>query len=111
MSVSAQLPKMALQLFEPDPHAVYSIETAANLAQMSRRMILVYCRHGRISPMTEPGNRGYYFSGNAVRTLRRIQNLRIAGGINIAGVKIILNLSNKVEQLRSAVMHNGSPIP
>ena len=111
MSFSAQLPKMALQLFEPEPHAVYSIETAAHLAQMSRRMILVYCRHGLISPMTEPGNRGYYFSGNAVCTLRRIQNLRTVDGINLAGIKIILNLLNEVEQLRSDGMHNGSPIP
>jgi DNA-binding transcriptional MerR regulator len=102
---------MALQLFEPDPHAVYSIETTAHLAQMSRRMILVYCKQGLISPVTEARKRGSYFSGNAVCTLRRIQNLRIVSGINIAGIKIILNLLNEVEQLRSDGMHNGSTLP
>jgi len=37
--------------------------------------------------------------------------LRTVRGINVAGIKIILSLSNEVEKLRSAVMHNGSPIP
>jgi hypothetical protein len=46
MSFSAQPPKMAMQLFEPDPHTVYTIEEAAHLAQMSRHMILVYCKRG-----------------------------------------------------------------
>jgi DNA-binding transcriptional MerR regulator len=102
---------MALQLFEPEPRAVYTIETAAHLAQVSRRMILVYCKHGLISPVTEPRKRGYCFSGNAVCALRRIQKLRNVGGINLAGIKVILNLSNEVERLRSEVMHNGSAIP
>jgi DNA-binding transcriptional MerR regulator len=102
---------MALQLFEPDPHTVYTIETAAHLAQMSRRMILVYCKHGLISPVAEPRKHGYYFDGDTVRNLRCIQHLRTVGGVNLAGLKIILDLSNDVEELRSAVMHNGSPIP
>jgi hypothetical protein len=33
MSLSAKLPKMALQPFEPEPHTVYTIETAAHFAQ------------------------------------------------------------------------------
>ena len=106
-----QRPEMAIQLFEPDPHTVYNIETAAHLAQMSRRMILVYCKHGLISPVAKARRHGYSFNGNAIRSLRRIQNLRTVRGINVAGIKIILSLSNEVEKLRSAVMHNGSPIP
>jgi DNA-binding transcriptional MerR regulator len=102
---------MALQLFEPDPHTVYTIETAAHLAQMSRRMILVYCKHGLISPVAEPRKHGYYCDGDTVRSLRCIQYLRTVGDVNLAGLKIILDLSNDVEELRLAVMHNGSPIP
>jgi MerR family transcriptional regulator/heat shock protein HspR len=111
MSFSAQPPKMAMQLFEPDPHTVYTIEEAAHLAQMSRHMILVYCKRGLISPAVESRKHGYYFNGDTVRSLRRIQNLRTIGGINLAGIKIILDLSNEVEELRSAVTHNGSLIP
>jgi DNA-binding transcriptional MerR regulator len=109
MSLSAKLPKMALQPFEPEPHTVYTIETAAHFAQLSRRMVVVCCKHGLISPAAEPREHGYCFNGNAVRTLQRIQNLRTLDGMNLAGVRIILNLSDKVEELRSIVMHNGSP--
>jgi DNA-binding transcriptional MerR regulator len=109
VSFSRQLPKMAIQPFEPDPHTVYTIEAAAHFAQMSRRMILVYCKHGLISPAGEPREHGYSFNGNAVRTLRRIEDLRTVSGIDIVGIKIILNLSNRVEELRSTVMHDGLP--
>jgi MerR HTH family regulatory protein len=109
--LSAQRGKMAIQLFQPDPDTVYTIETAAQLAQMSHRMILVYCKQGLISPVAELRKHGYYFNGDTVRSLRRIQSLRTVDGLNLAGIKIIFNLSNEVNQLRSAVMHNGSPIP
>ncbi len=111
VSFSPQLPKTAIQPFEPDPHAVYTIEAAAHFAQMSRRMILVYYKHGLISPAAEPREHGYCFNGNAVRTLRRIEDLRTVSGINVSGMKIILNLSNTVEELRSIVMHDGLPNP
>ena len=61
---------MAIQPFEPDPHTVYTIEAAAHFAQISRRMILIYCKHGLISPAAEPKEYGYCFNGDAVRTLR-----------------------------------------
>ena len=111
VNFSPQLSKMALQPFDPDPHTVYTIETAAHFSQMSRRMVLVCCKHGLISPTAGLREHGYCFTGNAVRTLRRIQDLRTVGGINLAGIKIILNLSNKVEELRSILMHNGSANP
>jgi len=111
VSFSRQLPKMAIQPFEPDPHTVYTIEAAAHFAQMSRRMILVYCKHGLISPAAEPREHGYCFNGDAVRTLRRIEDLRTVSGIDVVGIKIILNLSNTVEELRSIVMHDGLPNP
>ena len=111
MNFSPQLSKMALQPFDPDPHTVYTIETAAHFSQMSRRMVLVCCKHGLISPTAGLREHGYCFTGNAVRTLRRIQDLRTVGGINLADIKIILNLSNKVEELRSILIHNGSANP
>ena len=43
--------------------------------------------------------------------LRRIEDLRSVSGINVVGIKIILNLSNRVEELRSTVMHDGLPNP
>jgi DNA-binding transcriptional MerR regulator len=111
VSFSRQLPKMAIQPFEPDPRTVYTIEAASHFAQISRRMILIYCKHRLISPAAEPREYGYCFNGDAVRTLRRIEDLRTVSGINVVGIKIILNLSNTVEELRSIVMHDGLPNP
>jgi DNA-binding transcriptional MerR regulator len=111
VSFSRQLPKMAIQPFEPDPRTVYTIEAASHFAQISRRMILIYCKHRLISPAAEPREYGYCFNGDAVRTLRRIEDLRTVSGIDIVGIKIILNLSNRVEELRSTVMHDGLPNP
>jgi hypothetical protein len=40
----------SLQLFEPEPEAMYTIEAAARLAQVPRRRILIYYKHGLVSP-------------------------------------------------------------
>jgi DNA-binding transcriptional MerR regulator len=91
----------ALQHFEPDTHAVYTIETAAQLAHLPRRTILIYCKHGLISPVIDPQCGGYYFNDEAIRNLRRIEYLRTVCGINLVGIKMILRLMNEAERLRA----------
>jgi hypothetical protein len=44
----------ALQLFEPDARTVYTIEAASSLAQVPRRLIVVYFKHGLVSPVMDP---------------------------------------------------------
>ena len=89
-----------IQLFESDPHQVYTIETAAHVAQVPRRAILIYCKHGLVSPVGDPVHGGYLFNDEGIRTLRRIEYLRTIGGVNLPGIKIILNLTNEVDRLR-----------
>jgi chaperone modulatory protein CbpM len=96
-------PMTALQLFEPDARAVYTIETAANLAQVPRRLIAVYYKHGLVSPVMDPACGGWCFNDEAIRILRRIEYLRTACGINLAGIKLTINLMNEVERLRDEV--------
>ena len=47
-------PISALELFEPAPELTYSIEEAARLAQVPRRLIAVYFRFGLVSPAADP---------------------------------------------------------
>ena len=94
---------LAVQTFEPDPVAVYSIETAAQLAGVPRRTILVYCKHGLISPMADPVIWGYWFSAETIRTLRKIQSLRITCGDDFSGIAMILELLNEVQVLRAQI--------
>jgi len=92
---------LAVKSFEPDPAAVYSIEVAAQLAGVPRRMILVYCKHGLISPTADPTLWGYWFDADAIRTLRQIESLRMTCGNDFPGIAMILDLMNEVHVLRA----------
>jgi DNA-binding transcriptional MerR regulator len=92
----------ALQRFEADPRVVYSIDTVAHLANVPRRVILIYYKHGLVSPVSDP-RQGYYFDAEAIRALRQIEQLRNRYGINLVGARVILDLMNEVQELRDQV--------
>ena len=97
---SVETPITTLQLFEPDARAVYTLEAAARLTQLPRRLIAVYFRHGLVSPVMDPACSGWYFNDEAIRILRRIEYLRTTCGLNIAGIKLIMDLARELELLR-----------
>jgi MerR family transcriptional regulator/heat shock protein HspR len=92
-----------IQLFDPPPDAVYTIEATSHLVNVSRRTILIYCKHRLLSPATVTSDHGYYFDGDAIRALRRIEALRTVCGDDLAGIKIILDLTAALERLQSDV--------
>src|ERR1700736_5722669 len=92
-----------IQLFDPPPDAVYTIEATSHLVNVSRRTILVYCKHHLLSPARTTADHGYYFDGDAVRGLRRIEALRTVCGNDFAGIKIILDLTAALKRLQSEV--------
>lgn len=104
MNTTASVSVRALQIFEPDPEAVYPIQTAANLARTRRHRILVYCNQGLVSPATTPEQNGYAFNGEGIRALRQIERLRDDLGINLAGTRMILDLMAQVDRLRREVL-------
>jgi DNA-binding transcriptional MerR regulator len=97
---SAQSPGTALQPFEPDAGSVYPIETVATLVQVPRRHIVVYFKHGLVSPVIDPAYGGWWFDDEAIQVLRRIEYLRAGCGINLTGIKLIMELTKEVELLR-----------
>jgi len=92
-----------IQLFEPPPDAVYTIEATSHLVNVPRRTILVYCKHQLLAPVTTTTEYGYYFDSDAIRALRRIEALRTICGDDFAGIKIILDLTVALERLQSDV--------
>ncbi len=92
-----------IQLFDPPPDAVYTIEATSHLVNVSRRTILIYCKHRLLSPATVTSDHGYYFDSDAIRALRRIEALRTVCGDDLAGIKIILDLTAALERLQSDV--------
>jgi DNA-binding transcriptional MerR regulator len=97
---SLESPMTTLQLFEPDARTVYTLEAAADLTQLPRRLIAVYFKHGLVSPVMDPACSGWYFNDEAIRILRRIEYLRTTCGLNMVGIKLIMDLAGEVERLR-----------
>jgi hypothetical protein len=93
-------PMCAIQLFDPTPGMVYSIEQASQLANVSRRRILIYCKQRLLSPIGSPELAGYWFDAEALRTLKRIEELRAVCDEPLAGISLILDLMREVQRLR-----------
>jgi DNA-binding transcriptional MerR regulator len=89
-----------IQLFEPPEDAIFTIEATSRLVNVSRRRILVYCKHHLVSPADGTADHGYYFDRDAIYTLRRIETLRTLCDKDFEGIKIILDLTAALERLR-----------
>ncbi len=77
--------------------AVYVISVAAELAGVHPQTLRIYERKGLVDPArTGGGSRRY--SDADIELLRRIQDLT-NDGLNLAGVKRVLELEAKVEKL------------
>src|SRR3954463_1763495 len=84
----------------PDDAPVYVISVAATLAGMHPQTLRQYDRLGFLSPGLTPG-RGRRYSARDIEMLRQVQRLSQDEGINLAGVKRILELESHVDALRA----------
>ncbi len=77
---------------------VYVISVAAELAGMHPQTLRIYERRGLLDPArTGGGSRRY--SERDIQQLRRINELT-AAGLNLAGVKAVMDLEDEVARLR-----------
>ena len=81
---------------EPD-RAVYVISVAAELAGVHAQTLRIYERKGLVEPARTPGGSRRY-SEIDIALLRRIQELTNEG-LNLAGVKRVLDLEQRLNQL------------
>jgi MerR family transcriptional regulator, heat shock protein HspR len=82
-------------------HSVHTIDVAARLAQVPRRLIVLYFKHGLVAPVDNSAAGDWYFDDEAIRVVRRIEQLRSACGLNLAGIKLVIALTAEVERLRT----------
>jgi DNA-binding transcriptional MerR regulator len=101
IAFQVERPMRAIQLFDPPADAVYTIDTTAHLVDVPRRAILVYCKHRLLSPLISARNGAYLFDRDAIRALRRVEALRTICGDDLAGIRIILDLTKQLERLQS----------
>jgi MerR family transcriptional regulator/heat shock protein HspR len=81
--------------------AVFVISVAAELAGMHPQTLRIYERKGLIDPYRTPGGTRRY-SQEDIERLRLISDLT-GQGLNLEGVKQVLNLQDEVERLRDKV--------
>mgnify|MGYP003603859605 CR=1 FL=1 len=92
---------LTVELFQPRPNILYSLDTAARLAAVSRRTLLRYCRAGLVHPSFQPPYGVMLFSEETVRAVRAIERLRAVEGLEFWVIKTLMGLLGEVEQLRA----------
>jgi MerR family transcriptional regulator/heat shock protein HspR len=79
---------------------VYVISVAAQLAGVHPQTLRIYERRGLLNPQRTTGNSRRY-SPRDVDRLRRIQRLTQEEGVNLAGVRIIMDLERQLDRVRA----------
>ncbi len=82
--------------------AVYVISVAAELAGMHPQTLRIYERKGLLEPARTPGGNRRYSEADIDR-LRRITELA-ATGMNLAGIRKVMQLEDEVARLHSEVL-------
>jgi MerR family transcriptional regulator/heat shock protein HspR len=83
-----------------EERAVYVISVAAELAGVHPQTLRIYERKGLVNPKRTSGNTRRY-SDRDIDLLRQIQEMTQERGINLAGVKLIIEMQAELAALRA----------
>jgi MerR family transcriptional regulator, heat shock protein HspR len=86
----------------PDDAPVFVISVAAQLAGMHAQTLRQYDRLGLVTPGRTSGG-GRRYSARDVALLREVQRLSQEDGLNLAGIKRIIDLESHVDALQRRV--------
>jgi MerR family transcriptional regulator/heat shock protein HspR len=81
---------------------VFVISVAAQLSGLHAQTLRSYDRLGLVSPGRATGG-GRRYSARDIAVLREVQRLSQEDGVNLAGIKRIIELENEVDALRGRV--------
>ena len=81
---------------------VFMISVAAELAEMHPQTLRMYEQRGLIEPKRSPKGTRLYSHADVER-LRRIQQMTVELGLNLAGVERVLELEEQLERTRRRV--------
>jgi MerR family transcriptional regulator/heat shock protein HspR len=84
-----------------EERAVYIISVAAELAGVHPQTLRIYERKGLVQPKRTSGNTRRY-SDRDIELLQQIQDLT-QHGINLAGVKLIIEMQRELEDLNRRI--------
>jgi len=83
-----------------DDTPVFVISVAAELSGMHPQTLRQYDRLGLVTPGRSGGG-GRRYSSRDVELLREVQRLSQEEGVNLAGIKRVIELENQVEALQA----------
>ncbi|MGI8881622.1 MAG: heat shock protein transcriptional repressor HspR [Jatrophihabitans sp.] len=86
----------------PEDAPVFVISVAAQLSGMHAQTLRQYDRLGLVTP-DRTGGGGRRYSARDVALLREVQRLSHDDGVNLAGIKRIIELESQVDALRARV--------
>ena len=87
----------------------FVISVAAQLAGMHAQTLRTYDRLGLVTPLRSSGG-GRRYSARDVALLREVQRLSQDEGVNLAGIKRIIELTNQVEALQQRIIEMADEI-
>src|SRR5919197_2670216 len=82
-----------------EERAVYIISVAAELAGVHPQTLRIYERKGLLTPARTRGNTRRY-SNRDIERLRMIQRLTQEEGLNLAGVKMLVEMEDELDRMR-----------
>ncbi len=85
--------------FHSDDEPIYVISVAARLVEMHPQTLRYYERAGLLKPTRSSGKIRLY-SQREIERLRKISRLTNELGVNLAGVEIIIDLTERLEKLQ-----------
>jgi MerR family transcriptional regulator/heat shock protein HspR len=88
---------------------VFVISVAAQLAGLHAQTLRSYDRLGLVSPGRSAGG-GRRYSARDIALLQEVQRLSQDQGVNLAGIKRIIDLENQVDALRSRLAELSSEL-
>lgn len=95
-------PKTAPRITDQRDRALYVISVAAELAGVHPQTLRMYERKGLLSPARTEG-RARRYSDRDIERVRVIQTLTQTEGMNLAGVQMVIELTQAVEDMRDQV--------
>jgi MerR family transcriptional regulator/heat shock protein HspR len=87
---------------DPDDRGVYIISVAAELAGVHPQTLRIYERKGLLRPSRTAGNTRRY-SRRDIAQLQMIQKLTQEFGVNLAGVKMIVEMEDELDRMRRRI--------
>ena len=87
--------------FEEKDRPLYVISVVARMLEIHPQTLRLYERQGLVHPRRQGNNR--MFSDADIERLRQILRMRDELGVNLAGIEVILNLLDRIDELQQEI--------